>query len=203
MLIYINKYNIFENDTSAPLDVRHAQVACLYWRFHKSVEEIALITGYAKSTVKNYISKYQELEEMYDAYFNADAPKAEKYVRTPLPIFTDGYNAHPVESDSGLYLIGSTYFDPKHPDRLYYWIKVGLSSNLEKRIKGYRSHNPMVWVADTITFDVMEMGQMEQYCHIMLSDIAYGIARDTEEWFIVTAEQYNEICSKGFSYFFG
>lgn len=203
MIIAVEKY-----DVMAPLpsgvdsEHRWAQVACLYWRFHKTVEEIAEITGYCLGTVKAYVRKYQELEKMYDDYFNFDAPKKTKRVRKPLAVFDDGYDLPEVLDCPGLYLVGSVYIDP-HTKKIFYWIKVGMSAtSLAKRLKGYRSENPMIWIADYMYVDLDNVYEMEHDCHIALSDVAYGIARNTEEWFIVDEDTYFEICEKGFHYFY-
>lgn len=203
MIITVEKYDVMA-PLPADIDSSHrwAQVACLYWRFNKTIAEISEITGYAMSTVKNYVNKYQELEKYYDDYFNFDAPKKIKRVRTPLAIFNDGYEPPELLDCAGLYLVGSIYADP-HTKKLYYWIKVGMSAtSLAKRVKNYRTENPMVWVADVLYVDVDNVCEMEMECHITLSDVAYGIARNTQEWFIVDEETYFEICEKGFHYFF-
>lgn len=203
MIVCIKKYDVMTHlPVEADFEHRWAQVACLYWRFHKDVDEIAKITGYCTSTVKNYVRKYQELEKFYDDYFNFDAPKKTKVVRKPLAVFDDGYALPEIPEGSGLYLVGSVYIDP-HTKQIYYWIKVGMSAaGLDKRLRGYRTENPMVWIADTMEVDIEDVYRMEQECHIMLSDVAYGIARNTDEWFIVDEKTYFEICEKGFEYFY-
>lgn len=203
MVIVVEKYDIMSRIPSDKTEQRWAQVACLYWKFHKNAPEIAEITGYSLGTVKNYIHKYQELEDRYDDYFNFDAPKLTKRVRTPLATFEDGYNSPEVPDESGLYLVGSTYIDP-FTKKIYYWVKVGMSiASLSKRIKGYHTENPMVWIADILPVDDPEtVVAMENECHIALSEVAYGVAKDTVEWFIVDEATYFEICEKGFHYFF-
>ena len=203
MVVIVEKYDVMNTlPVDADFEHRWAQVACLYWRFHKDIDEIATITGYAISTVKNYVRKYQELEKRYDDYFNFDAPKKTKYVRTPLKVFDDGYEIPEAPNGSGLYLVGSVHANPETSE-LYYWIKTGMSAtSVAKRLRSYRTENPMVWIADTLSVDVDNVYEMETACHIALSDVAYGIARNTEEWFIVDRETYFEICKKGFHYFF-
>ncbi len=66
MVIVVEKYDIMSRIPSDKTEQRWAQVACLYWKFHKNAPEIAEITGYSLATVKNYIHKYQELEDRYD-----------------------------------------------------------------------------------------------------------------------------------------
>jgi len=200
MIVEHEKYNIME-PISWPTEIAHAQVACLYWKLNKSIDEITEITIYAKSTVKGYVDKYHHLVDRYDDYFNPQYPKFKTYERTPLPVFHDNYHHVRPDEDCGLYLVGSTHFDP-HTMMQYYWIKVGMSTNLKKRIKSYHTENPMVFVADTMICDISDVGAMENDCHIALSDVAYGIAEDTIEWFIVSRETYLEICREGFRYFF-
>lgn len=202
MIITIEKYDVMSHlPSTADSEHRWAQVACLYWKFHKDVNEISQITGYAVSTVKNYVRKYQELERFYDDYFNFDTPNKTRIVRTPLNTFDDGYPTPHVPEECGLYLVGSTYINP-FSKQTYYWIKVGMSTNLVKRLRSYRTENPMVWIADTMAVDKEDVYSMERECHIILSDVAYGIARNTDEWFIVDEKTYFEICDKGFRYFY-
>lgn len=201
MVVAIKKCDIMACLVAEPSEVRWSQVACLYWRFHKTEQEIADITGYALKTVKSYVNKYHALEKYYDKYFNFDAPEQTKQVRKPLPTFNDKYPEKEIPKECGLYLIGSVYTDP-HTKEVYYWIKVGMSTNLYNRIKQYRSHNPMVWVSDLLLVDIDFVYKMESECHIALSDVAFGLAKDTEEWFIVDRDTYLEICESGFHYFY-
>lgn len=195
------KYDLFANSKDYPYDVRKTQVTYLYYTLHKKYEEIAQISGYAVSTVKNYVSRFIGMEDMYDVFFNPDFPPLVTYERKPLPVFEDGYSIPVAPEDCGLYLMSSTHFDPI-TDKKIYCIKVGMSNKLCNRVRGYHSENPFAFLLDTIIFDPEDVGKAEHDCHVMLSDVADAIARDTDEWFIVKKEIFDEICDKKFKYFF-
>ena len=199
MIIKVKKYNLYGKNKET--DVLHSQVACLYWKMQEEVERIAEITGYAPSTVKNYVRKYSDLVDKYDYYFNPDAPQGEKIVRTPLPYFKDEYPKVEIPETCGLYLVGSTHFDPIL-EITYYWIKVGMSVNLVKRLNSYRTENPMIFIADVYEDSPDLVRDNEFLCHVKLSDVAKAQAQGTNEWFLVDRETYLEICEKGFNYFF-
>ena len=195
------KYDLFANSSNYPYEVRKTQVTYLYYHEHKTFAEIAKISGYAVSTVKNYVSRFIGAEEMYDPYFNLDAPPLVTDERKPLPIFEDGYPIPVAPEDCGLYLMSSTHFDPI-TDRKIYCIKVGMSTKLCNRVRSYHSENPFAFLLDTEIFDPDDVMAAEHDCHIILSDVADAIARDTDEWFIVKKEIFDEICEKKFKYFF-
>lgn len=202
MYITLPKYDVMErNLKDRDVEAAHAQVAYLYAEKHMSYQEIADITGYVVSTVKVYVSKYLGEERRFDEFFNPAAAPRVIIQPTELGFFKDAYNHHEAPEECGLYLIGSTYFDPiTHAE--YYWIKVGMSLCLTKRLQSYATENPMYWLADTLTVGDDVVRPMERDCHVMLSDVAIARAKDTKEWFMVDRETYFEICSKGFNYFF-
>lgn len=101
---------------------------------------------------------------------------------------------------SGLYLTGSTFFNPI-TDEKFYWIKVGKSTCLSKRIKAYSTYNPMLWKNSFIEVDNKKLDCAEFHCHSILNNIKIRIAENSTEWFEVSREDYLEICKKGFSYF--
>lgn len=104
-------------------------------------------------------------------------------------------------SDSGLYLVGTTTFNP-FTDERFYWIKVGKALTLRKRIRDYKTHNPAIWVSD---FRVIEnpttRDSRETVCHHILRENSLTTAENTKEWFRVDREKYLEICEKGFAFF--
>lgn len=199
MIIKVKKYDLYSQNKET--EVLHAQVACLYWKMQEEIQRIAEITGYATSTVKSYVRKYSDLVDKYDYYFNPDAPQGEKIVRKPLPFFSDDYPKVEVPETCGLYLVGSTHFDPIL-EITYYWIKVGMSTNLVKRLNSYRTENPMIFVADTWEEDRETVFDAEFVCHVKLSDVAIAQAQGTNEWFLVDRDTYLNICKQGFKYFF-
>ncbi len=101
----------------------------------------------------------------------------------------------------GLYLIGNTYFNPFTKEE-FYWIKVGKSTDIYKRILTYKTHNPMIWEADSIELNTEQMNEFEKLCHRQLKEICKEIAENTNEWFMVSRETYLEICEKKWNYFY-
>jgi len=98
----------------------------------------------------------------------------------------------------GVYLVGSTYFNPYTHEEIYF-IKVGKSNDINKRMKNYATHNPMLWKAD---YRVTEYSSsLESFCQFELSKIALQVADNTDEWFEVKREDYLNICEQGFKWF--
>jgi len=103
------------------------------------------------------------------------------------------------EKITALYLVGNTNFNPFTKEE-FYWIKVGKTTDLYKRMKSYATHNPMLWKADYKIVPNEYLSSNEQICHFILKE--YG-TQDTnsQEWYQVSREVYLEICTKGFSFF--
>lgn len=118
-----------------------------------------------------------------------------------FPRFNDGYPVKEIPKASGLYLIGSTHFDPIL-NKQYFWIKVGMSTNLRSRMRGYRSQNPMIFIVDFRCFNEEAVGDEEMYCQEKLSESAIALAPNTWEWFLTDKETYMRICDQGFNYFY-
>lgn len=103
----------------------------------------------------------------------------------------------------GIYLLGQTIFNPITSAR-FYLIKVGLSSDLDKRMKDYRTTNPLVFHID---FKVLagvygkDLYSIEKKCHTKLRDICLYEMEDAREWFIVDRKTYLDICKKGCAWF--
>lgn len=100
---------------------------------------------------------------------------------------------------TGLYLVGSTYFNP-YTDEKFYWIKVGKSTDLKKRMKQYATHNPMLWKNCFIPVSVKNLDTAESLCHAVLKHVALKKAENTNEWFQVDKETYLNICETGFEW---
>jgi hypothetical protein len=96
----------------------------------------------------------------------------------------------------GLYLIGNTLFNP-HTEEQFYLVKVGISKNLQSRMKNYNTLNPLVFHIDYYT----ECELQERQCHHILLENCQSRVDKTEEWFRVSKELYFEICEKGFQFF--
>ena len=116
-----------------------------------------------------------------------------------MPVFTDGYNRD-YEEDSGLYLMGTTTFNPI-TDEKYYWIKSGKSTNIHNRLRSYRTDNPAFFLIDVEIFDKTNLSQIERYCHLCLMEKAIAKSSICDEWFLVDKQTYLEICEKKFNWF--
>lgn len=101
---------------------------------------------------------------------------------------------------SGLYLIGNTYFNPLTKEE-FYWVKVGQSTDIAKRLRNYRQHNPMVWVQNILELPIDELDFAESICHYELSKVSEEIGKNTREWFRVSRETYLKICTEEWNYF--
>lgn len=98
-----------------------------------------------------------------------------------------------------LYLVGNTNFNPFTKEE-FYWIKVGKTTDLKKRMKSYATHNPMLWKADYKLVSKQTMHFYESACHHILN--SYGTRdENSQEWFQVSREIYLSICDKGFKFF--
>ena len=106
--------------------------------------------------------------------------------------------SHEAKEELGLYLVGSTFFNP-HTKEEFYWIKVGKSTNIAKRMKNYATHNPMLWKQSFYYCETKEeMDRKEHYCHKMLENVDLA---HTTEWFQVSRETYLEICDTEWNFF--
>ena len=97
----------------------------------------------------------------------------------------------------GVYLIGETHFNPITKEELYF-IKVGASSNLNKRMKQYKSSNPCLFCID---FDTTDSFSEYEYQEMLYEYAAEKLVDGTLEWVTVSREKYLKICEKGFQFF--
>lgn len=103
--------------------------------------------------------------------------------------------------DGGLYLIGSTHFNPFTEEKIYL-IKVGRSDvSLSRRMRDYRTENPMMFHIAFNALPKQVIRENERTCHAILYSICEGLMENSEEWVKVSGETYLEICEKGFQYF--
>lgn len=105
---------------------------------------------------------------------------------------------HKAPEAEGLYLVGSTHFNPLTDEKIYI-VKVGKAKNLKKRIRDYNGTNPLMFHIDYLQ-KPQECKISENFCHSVL----YAIGDDIEnchEWFKVSEADYKEICKLGFMYF--
>ncbi len=98
----------------------------------------------------------------------------------------------------GIYLIGSTFFNPITKEE-FYWVKVGQSIKISERIKGYKTENPMVWEIEFCYLPLLWVNTAETLCHEILAEKCSEVVGS--EWFAVSRETYLEICEKKFNWF--
>lgn len=106
-----------------------------------------------------------------------------------------------VEKVSCLYMFGQTAFNPI-TDTHYYWVKVGLTTNLRSRISNYNSSNPAYYPIDFKGegFYDNDIYKAEIYYHQILAKISFARSRRNTEWWLVDKDTYLQICNKGFEY---
>lgn len=142
---------------------------------------------------------YPEIQEKYlftGAYKIADRFILKtKGMTSAKHHFNDGIN-YDVPYYGGLYFIGETHFNPYTKEE-FYWVKIGKSSNLAKRMKQYNTCCPMLWRID---FEI-DAEELEGHYHNWLYEHCEAICNHNEEWFLVNRETYLEMCEKGFAYF--
>lgn len=105
-----------------------------------------------------------------------------------------------VPNCSGVYLVGSTYFNPI-TDEKFYWIKVGKSVQLNNRMKQYATHNPMLWKNSFWPLPKERISLAENACQNVLETIGIEVAENTDEWYRVSRKDYLTICQQGFDFF--
>lgn len=102
-------------------------------------------------------------------------------------------------SGNGLYLMGSTHFNPI-TDEKFYMIKVGKSSDIKGRLYQHDVSNPLKFVIAIRPYPYAKQIFMhERVCHQKLAKIAIG-ARGNE-WYRLSREDYLCICEHGFEWF--
>lgn len=140
------------------------------------------------------MDRYEAFDEFFyiELAHIMDTKKEFKNVENPLRFSAP--------KTAGLYLVGNTAFNPFTGEE-FYFVKVGSSSNLYKRMGAYRSTNPAVFHIDFYEKDRWAKGMNESACHFVCQEISMGRVERTSEWFRVDRETYFEICATGFTYF--
>lgn len=145
--------------------------------------------------VKKYWN-YNENEFLWeDRFSKVGNPKTANYIISHGVVYDSMTNLRNAPSHSGLYLLGQTSFNP-YTDVKQYWIKVGTSNDINKRMtSGYTTCCPCTVLLDTSYSD------REYDCHRILKAKSLGRCQQNAEWFLVDRETYLEICDKKFDYF--
>ena len=167
---------------------------------------LTMKTLYRRSPdVKQYWD-YHPSQRLYKNRFTQrQIPKCVSTVRTIgsgkyAGAFDDGIN-YDTPDYGGLYLVGSTYFNPK-TDEKFYWIKVGLASRLNDRMGQYNTCCAMLYRIDYLKIaGEQQRKEIEHSYHQRLRAISLATCNHNKEWFLVDRETYLTICEKGFKYF--
>lgn len=112
-----------------------------------------------------------------------------------VEVFDDGIDYTNVPDYAGLYFLGDSRWNPKLK-RPEFWVKIGKSLNLRKRMRNYNTCCPVVW-----HIDFNDEYANEEYYHERLLNICTAKCNHNNEWFMVDEQTYNEMCKKGFTYF--
>lgn len=100
--------------------------------------------------------------------------------------------------EEGLYFIGCTTFNPftKEPQ---YWVKIGRSDDIKKRLRNYDTHSPSIHHID---YKVCRNSPMrERQYHILLNTYSVGRSERSTEWWLVDELTYLQMSEQGFKWF--
>lgn len=116
-----------------------------------------------------------------------------------VPTFYDNRtNLKNAPETSGLYFFGSTAFNPETSE-VQFWVKIGLGSNLQKRVKSYGTYAPSIFIIGYK--ETRNHYNEEHQYHKLLENIALYRNQNSTEWWMVDKEAYLQMCQKGFSFF--
>lgn len=97
----------------------------------------------------------------------------------------------------GLYLVACVCYSYDMKELLY-WVKVGKSNNLSRRIKEYLTHHPMLERIDYKNVHPSELSEREQEYHEILWQNCRFSSAEAQEWFCVDKKIYKRIKKYGF-----
>ena len=135
-------------------------------------------------------------------YFSQDKGRAgrQKGKKMYSIRFTVGENPNPRYYKYGLYLIGQIHWS-EDLEELLYWIKVGRANNLERRMKEYLTHVPMLIRMAYRNVSPDDVKEAEKACHEQLAEVCRFMTAEADEWFCVDKETFDKIRKRGFKYF--
>lgn len=153
---------------------------------------------YFAEKLLDLMKQYPQLNNYYE-YIPSAYSWRTSFKRISHKESTD-FSKEQTEGVGGIYLIGSTYFNP-YTDEKFYWIKVGKTTDLAKRMKQYATHNPMLWKNSFLQINSKDLQNAEKLCQRCLKDHSNIVAENTNEWYSVSKQLYLEICENGFTWF--
>ena len=112
--------------------------------------------------------------------------------------YVESFEEHEPKEECGCYLIGNTAFNPMTKEE-FYFIKIGKSVNIKKRMKTYSSCCPSITKIDYLTCEEERLNSLENHCHTELWRLGEQVKnRGSREWFRVSREVYLNLCDTGF-----
>lgn len=116
-----------------------------------------------------------------------------------IPIFYDeDTNLRNAPHTSGLYFFGVVNSNP-FTHKEFYNVKIGLASDIAKRLNSYRTHSPMVKLI--ALYECEDYREQEKKYHTLLNQHATFRNQNNDEWWFVDRDTYLQMSEKGFSYF--
>lgn len=176
-----------------------------------------VIGNFSYSTRKKYLEKCHDMVKMYpdlaELYiFNDRAPQLKNRVKfvfngqvhnVAQTMFNDIDEEERVydincltidpykEAFPGLYFVGDIKYDP-HYGKIFL-VKCGGSNDVGERMKQYATHNPMFF-HDYTSLPCDNWRVKEKIVQMFLKNIAIGRPPVSREWFIVSEENYFQLC---------
>lgn len=162
-----------------------------------AIYKVALENSKKPGNTKNAIKEWNKFLKLFFKTFE----KSLRYngLQLPLEQYEDGITREP-PSFGGVYLIGSTHFNPITHEE-FYWVKNGKANNMAKRMRQYDTHSPMTYqIAFKSCATEREAFIVESRYQDILKRIAINSCSNNSEWFRVSREVYLNICADGFNY---
>lgn len=149
------------------------------WQNYSSL----LITRYYHRNSRSFVEQYGRIVE----------EKPEELTLNTLPVINMPCAAITEQGMRGLYFVAMMAHNPD--DTNFYLVKVGKAEDIGNRMKQYASHNPMIYHNNCSLY--ISEGNLDPYehnCHIFLSNIAFGRAQNSLEWYYVNEKDYYALC---------
>lgn len=163
----------------------------IYKNIDFNKKEIKLLTP----TEYNYFLDKDNVEIISKKKINKDLQKEQERIIFPAK--------HPIihkcrytwTEKGGVYLLCQITCPCDRPNEKYFLVKVGKSTNLNRRISSYRGSNPFAHCIDIQ--ETRNLHNVEKKYHQRMKQKWEQQAGT--EWFVVSEEDYKEILQKGFA----
>lgn len=167
-------------------------------------------TAGRKNNYEILMSYYEQDVEFCSIYWedcrqsnHGAMPYLERIKKRTVPRCAENFTEKPQAKLSygkhkGLYFVGQCFFNPYTREE-HYCLKIGLSTDLNARMKQYATHTPMCWQIDFLELDNTPLANAETIYHNALKKISkkeFGT-----EWLEVDRLTYLNACEKGFNLF--